>query len=70
MQPVSININVKSQDIPTLICTDYSKQNQFTSYISDMAESLARSLGVEDFLHNPSRVDELRRRLWQAHPSL
>lgn len=70
MQPVSININVKSQDIPTLICTDYSRDNQLTGYIADMAESLAQSLGVEEFLYSPSRVDELRRKLWQEHPSL
>ena len=70
MQPVSVNINVRSQDIPTLICTDYSEQNQFTDYMSGMAESLAQSLGVEEFLHAPGRVDELRRRLWQEHPSL
>ena len=70
MQPVSININVKSQDSPTLICTDYSQQNQFTDYISDLAESLALSLGVQEFLHRPGRVDELRRKLWQDHPSI
>ena len=70
MQPISININVKSQDIPTLICTDYSKENQFTDYIAGMAESLAQSLDVQEFLHKPSRVDELRRKLWQAHPSV
>ena len=70
MQPVSVNINVKSQDIPALICTDYSKRNQFTDYISDVAESLAQSLGVQEFLHKPGRVDELRRKLWQEHPSI
>ena len=70
MQPVTININVKSQDIPKLICMDYSKENQFTDYIANMAESLAHSLGVEEFLYASGRVDELRRKLWQEHPGL
>ncbi|MCH8309742.1 MAG: hypothetical protein IIB17_04510 [Chloroflexi bacterium] len=70
MQPVTININVKSQDIPTLICTDYSRENQFTDYIAGMAETLAQSLNVEEFLYSPNRVDELRRKLWKDHPSL
>ena len=70
MQPVSININVRSQDIPELICTDYSNQNQFTDYIVDLAESLAHSLDVEEFLYCPGHVDELRRKLWQEHPGI
>lgn len=70
MQPITININVKSHDIPTLICTDFDALSQFTDYIADMAESLAQSLGVEDFLYKPGRVNELRRKLWQEHPSI
>jgi len=70
MQPVSININVKSQDIPKLICMDYSKENQFTDYIADIAVSLAQSLNVQEFLCSPGRVDELRRKLRNDHPSL
>lgn len=69
MQPVNVNIDVKAQDIPTLICSDYSQRNQFTAYIADMALSVAASLGVEEFLSQPQRVDELRRRLWQLNPS-
>lgn len=70
MQPVSVSIDIKGQDIPTLICSDYSQRTQFVGYLADMAQSVARSLGVEEYLFKPSRVDELRRVLWQQHPGL
>lgn len=70
MQPVNVNIDVKAKDLPTLICSDYSQRNQLTAYITDMARSAAASLGVEEYLFQPQRIDELRRRLWQLNPSL
>ncbi len=70
MQSVTININVKSQDIPKLICMDYTKENQFTDYIADMDESLVQALNVEGFLYSPGRVGELRRKLLKDHLSL
>ena len=70
MQPVNVNIDVKGQDIPTLICSVKGERGPFMRYIADMAEAVAHSLGVEDFLHKPERIDELRRTLWRNHPSL
>ncbi len=70
MQPVNVTIDIKAQDIPTLICSDYGEHTQLMRYIADMAEAVAHNLGVEDFLYKPERKDELRRTLWQKHPSL
>ncbi len=70
MQPVNVTIDVRSQDIPTLICSDYGGHTQLMGYIADMAEAVAHNLGVEDFLYKPERKDELRRTLWRKHPSL
>lgn len=70
MQPINVNIDVKAQDIPALICSDYGEHVQFMGYISEMAKAVAHNLGVEDFLHKPERKDELRRTLWQKHPGL
>ena len=70
MQPVNVNIDVKAQDFPTLICSEYGDNGQFMRYISEMAEAVAHSLGVDEFLGKPERIDELRRTLWHKHPSL
>ena len=65
MQPVSINITVQSRDIPRLVCSDYSQAEADETYNALIAEAVAKTLGIEDFLFQEDRINELRRLLWE-----
>jgi hypothetical protein len=68
MQPVTISIDVKPQDIPELICNFGVDPRQHADYRSDIACAVAEQLGVEEFLSRMDRQAELRRRLWERAP--
>ncbi len=68
MQPVSVNIDVKSSDIPALVCSDHSEHSTDSEYVGAIAKAVAETLGIEEFLSEPERIDELRRRLWELAP--
>ena len=68
MQAVSVKIDVKPFDIPTLVCSDHSEDHPDAGYVRVVAKAVADALGLEEFLSKPGRVDELRRRLWEQDP--
>ncbi len=71
MQEVSITIDVKARDIPTLICgSDRVNATSDAGYVSVIANAVAETLGLQDYLSHPNRVDELRRLIWQSSPGL
>ena len=68
MQAVSVKIDVTPFDIPTLVCSDHLEDQPDAGYVCAIAKALAETLGLEEFLSKPERVDELRRRLWEQDP--
>jgi hypothetical protein len=69
MQTVSVTIDIRPQDIPTIVCSDYAVNERKDAYASEIAQAIAQSLGVEEFLHRPDRITELQRTLWQRDPA-
>lgn len=65
MQPVTVNITIQSRHIPHLVCSDYSQAESDGAYDAVIAEAVAKTLGVEEFLFHPERIHELRRLLWE-----
>ena len=63
MQHIKITIDVDPQKIPELVCRDYSAHPDYGT--EQVALSVAKALGLEDFLSQPDRIYELRRRLWE-----
>ena len=68
MQAVSVNIDVRPFDIPTLVCADHQEKASNSDYLGAIAKAVAEILGIEEFLSEPERIDELRRRLWELDP--
>ena len=63
MRPIKVTIDVDPQNIPELVCTDHSLlADDITEQI---AIAIAKSLGIEDYLSQPDRIYELRRRMWE-----
>ena len=66
MQSIKVMIDVNPRDIPTLICSEEPLESTLDAqYTSAIAQSVAETLGVSEFLHHPERVHELRRILWE-----
>lgn len=63
MQQIKITIDVDPQKIPELVCCDYSVHPD--NGTEQIAVSVAKALGLEDFLSQPDRIYELRRWLWE-----
>lgn len=70
MKPVSVTITIQPQDIPALVCSERCEETPAPGYSRAIAEALASSLGVQDFLFQPQRIYELRRHLWAMSPSI
>ena len=64
MQPLRITIDINPQHIPDIVCGDYADAGSADArYL--IAAAIAQALGVEEFLSQPDRVYELRRRIWE-----
>ncbi len=70
MKPISLTITIQPQDIPALVCAEHTATAAEAGYSRAIAEALARSLGVQEFLFKPQRIHELRKRLWAQSPSV
>ena len=68
MQAVSVNIDVRPFDVPTLVCANHPEKTSDSDYLGAIAKAVAETLGIEEFLSKPERIDELRRRLWELDP--
>ena len=65
MQNVRVAIDVNPRDIPNLVCSHFTGSKDDAGYSSAISEALAEALGVQEFLHCPERLHELRRVLWE-----
>ncbi len=65
MQTVRVAIDVNPRDIPDLVCSDATDGKEDTGYSTAISKALADALGVQEFLHCPERIHELRRVLWE-----
>lgn len=65
MQTVRVAIDVNPRDIPNLVCSHLAGSKDDAGYSSAISEALAEALGVQEFLHCPERIHELRRFLWE-----
>ena len=65
MQTVRVAIDVNPRDIPNLVCSNSTDGKEDTGYSTAISEALANALGVQEFLHCPERIHELRRVLWE-----
>lgn len=63
MQPIKITIDVDPQKIPDLVCYDYSENANSGTH--QIAEAVAKALGIEEYLSRPDRIYELRRWVWE-----
>ena len=63
MHPIKVTIDVDPQKIPDLVCSDYSRHEN--SGTQQIAEAVAKALGIEDYLSQPDRIYELRRWMWE-----
>ncbi|MCY3544155.1 MAG: hypothetical protein OXH22_08955 [Chloroflexi bacterium] len=63
MQSIKITIDLDPQKIPDLVCTDHSLLSD--DITEQIAIATAKALGIEDYLSQPDRIYELRRRLWE-----
>ena len=63
MRPIKITIDVDPQKIPDLVCSDYSKRTDSGTH--QIAEAVAKALGIEEYLSRPDRIYELRRWVWE-----
>ena len=69
MQSVQVTLDIRTQDIPDIVCAPESVGGVGSAFSSDLARELATRLGVQDYLSKPDRVADLRRVLWQRQPS-
>ncbi len=66
MQSVKVVVDINPRDIPTLICSkEPHETTPEATYTCAIAQSIAEALGVAEFLHQPERIHELRRILWE-----
>ena len=65
MQTVRVAIDVNPRDIPNLVCAIGAHGREDSNYSDAISEALANALGVQEFLHCPERMNELRRVLWE-----
>lgn len=70
MKPISVTITIQPRDIPALVCAERPEAAASVDYFRVVAEALANSLGVQEFLFKPQLIHELRRRLWAMSPSV
>ncbi len=63
MLPIKVTIDVDPQKIPELVCYDYSTHSN--NGTQQIAEAVAKALGIEDYLSRPDRIYELRRWMWE-----
>ena len=63
MQSVRIAIDIDTKDIPNLVCN--GEQEDKFAYESVISKTLAEALGLQEFLHCPERVNEVRRIIWE-----
>lgn len=70
MQAIHVTVEVNPRDIPSLVCTDYAGGNSGDRYTAAIAQAVAESLGVLEFLGRPDKIDELRRSLWNKAPGI
>jgi hypothetical protein len=69
MQAVRIALDIKTRDVPALVCSDYSESASGNEqHVASIAKAVAAALGVQEFLYRPDRINELRRRLWEKDP--
>jgi hypothetical protein len=68
MQAVRIALDIKTRDVPALVCSDYSESASGNEHVASIARAVAAALGVQEFLSRPDRINELRRRLWEKDP--
>jgi len=65
MQPVRIALDINPCDIPVIVCSEASDADAKSDYNYAISEAIAEVLGVQEFLHKPERLNELRRFLWE-----
>ena len=65
MQPITVTITVEPRDIPNLVCSNQIENSRLAEHIATLAEMVAETLGIREFLSQPDRVPELRRLLWE-----
>lgn len=65
MQPVRIALDINPRDIPVLVCSEAPDAESKLGYKGAISEAIAETLGIEEFLHKPERLNELRRILWE-----
>ena len=65
MQTVRVAIDVNPRDIPDLVCAVGAPSREEADYSDAISKALANALGVQEFLHCPERMNELRRVLWE-----
>ncbi len=70
MKPISVTITIQPRDIPALVCAECPATTADAGYFRVIAEALASSLDIQEFLFKPNRIHELRRRLWAMSPSV
>ena len=63
MRPIKVMIDVDPQKIPELVCGDHSMQADSGTH--QIAEAVAKALGIEEYLSRPDRIYELRRWVWE-----
>ena len=68
MHPIKVTIDVDPQQIPDLVCCDYSVHANSGS--QQIAVAVAKALGIEDYLSQPDRIYELRRWMWEKGDAL
>ena len=68
MRPIKVTIDVDPQQIPDLVCCDYSVHANSGS--QQIAVAVAKALGIEDYLSQPDRIYELRRWMWEKGDAL
>ena len=68
MRPIKVTIDVDPQKIPDLVCSDYSLHP--SDGTEQIAVAVAKALGLEDYLYQPERIYELRRRMWERGNSM
>lgn len=65
MQPIRIALDINPRDVPVLVCSESSDVEEKSEYKGAISEAIAEALGVQEFLHKPERLNELRRFLWE-----
>ena len=71
MRAVNITITLDLRHIPDLVCSSKLENSRLSDHVAAVAEEIADAMGLQEFLHRPDRVHELRSMLWEEdHPSL